>query len=160
MKPQTTAAGFDLKSAAAEYCKLSKRLNRAESRLADKIAALQDKHGQEPAADRAKLAELEAAIKAHAAAHKAEMTGGKGQTAAIGALSVKWRKGRASVQISGDPAAIIAALKRRRLSRFIRVKEELDKTAILKEPQAVKTPIEGLRILPAGAETITLETGA
>lgn len=152
-----TAAGFDLKTAAADYCKLSKRLYRAESRLADKIAALQNKHAQDTAADSAKLAELESHIKAYAAANKDKLTGGKRQAAAIGALSVKWRKGRPSVQISGNTESIIAALKRRRLSRFIRVKEELDKAAILKDFAAIKTPIEGLALLPAG-ETVTLST--
>ena len=54
--------------------------------------------------------------------------------------------------------AQLVKLERRRLNRFIRVKEELDKTALLKETGAIKTPIDGLQIVD-GVEKLIIETG-
>ena len=63
------------------------------------------------------------------------------------------------MEITGDIADILAALKRRRLNRFIRVKEELNKPALLKDAAAIKTPISGLQIVQGG-ESISIETGS
>lgn len=84
---------------------------------------------------------------------------GKTKTAKIGAGVIKWRKQPAKVEVSADLADIFAALKRRRLSRFIHVKEELNKAAILKEAAAIKTPIHGLNITDGG-ETLSIEVWA
>lgn len=143
-------------------------LTKAEKRLADldgkhraKLTALQDKHAAiiEPLA--AEIEKYRAAIANYANSHRAELTqNGKMKTVQIGSGCLKWQKSRAKVEITGDTAAIIASLKRRKLSRFIRVREELDKTAILKEHTAIKTPIDGLAIIQGGTdETLTIETG-
>lgn len=102
-----------------------------------------------------------AVIVGYATDHRAELTdNGKIKTVKIGSGCLKWTKSRAKVEITGDTAAIIASLKRRKLSRFIRVREELDKIAILKEHAAIKTPINGLTIIQGGeSEIVTIETG-
>lgn len=144
-------------------------LTKAEKRLADldgkhrtKVAALQDKHAAtiEPLA--AEIEKHRAAITNYANSHRAELTeNGKMKTVQIGSGCLKWQKSRAKVEITGDTAAIIASLKRRKLNRFIRIREELDKTAILKEHTAIKTPIDGLTIIQSGnSEILTIETGA
>lgn len=117
------------------------------------MAALKAKHDSEIAPLAERMAELETRIKAYAATHQAELTGGKGKTAAIGTGFIKWRNGRDSVKISGNMETIIAELKRRRLSRLIRVKEEINKTAVLTDAAALaKRPIHGLQIVKGGEE--------
>lgn len=49
---------------------------------------------------------------------------------------VKWRLRPPSIAIRGADA-VMAALKSLRLERFIRVKEEIDKEAMLREPEAI-----------------------
>ncbi|QEY23820.1 host-nuclease inhibitor Gam family protein [Neisseria animalis] len=154
-----TAIGFDIAAAVKEYGALSRKLDKAATKLADKTAALKEKYQAETAADTAALEELETRIKVYAEAHKAELTGGKGQTAKIGAACIKWRKGRPSVKVTGNPEEIIKAIKRRRLSRWIYSREEINKAAILQEIDTLQAkPIDGLEIIPAG-ETINIETG-
>lgn len=149
----------ELQTAFAQLGKLERRRADKAAKLQAKIAALQAKHEQEAAADNnGEIGRLKADIEAYAAKHREELTGGKGKSAAIGTGCIKWRKQPAKVEITGDISAILSALKRRRLNRFIRVKEELDKTALLKETGAIKTPIDGLQIVD-GVEKLIIETG-
>ena len=149
----------ELQAAFAQLGKLERRRADKAAKLQAKIAALQAKHEQEAAADNGEIGRLKADIEAYAVKHREELTGGKGKSAAIGTGCIKWRKQPAKVEITGDISAILSALKRRRLTRFIRVKEELDKTALLKETGAIKTPIDGLQIVD-GMEKLIIETGA
>lgn len=150
----------ELQAAFAQLGKLERRRADKAAKPQAKIAALQAKHEQEAASDCAEIAELEAQIADYATRHRAELTdNGKSKTAAVGTGCIKWRKQPAKVEITGNIAAILSVLKRRRLSRFIRVKEELDKTALLKEAAAIKTPIDGLQIV-SGGEKLIIETGA
>ena len=150
----------ELQTAFAQLGRLQRRRADKAAKLQAKIATLQAKHEQESADDCAEIAELEAKIAEYATRHRAELTdNGKSKTATIGTGCIKWRKQPAKVEITGDITAILSALKCRRLSRFIRVKEELDKTALLKEAAAIKTPIDGLQIV-SGGEKLIIETGA
>ena len=150
--------GFDIANAMQEHGKLNRKLNQAEAKLSAKLASLQEKHQAATADDTHRLEELTIKILAYAESHKDELTGGKGQTAKIGTGCIKWRKGKPSVRITGDAAAIIQALRRRKLSRFIRVSEELDKAAILADSEALAArPIDGLEIVPA-IEKVSIES--
>lgn len=61
------------------------------------------------------------------------------------------------MQISSNVEAVIAELKRRRLSRLIRVKYEVNKTAVMDNAALLeKRPIDGLKIIKGGEE-ITLQ---
>ena len=112
----------ELQTAFAQLGKLERRRADKAAKLQAKIAALQAKHEQEAAADNGEIGCLKADIEAYAAKHREELTGGKGKSAAIGTGCIKWRKQPAKVEITGDISAILSALKRRRLNRFIRVK--------------------------------------
>lgn len=150
----------EVQTAFATLSKLEKRRAEKTTKLQAKIADLTAKHEAEIVGDTTEIAAIRAAIAAYAEANRAELThNGKSKTASFGTGVIKWRKLPAKVEITGDAADILAALKRRRLSRFIRVKEELDKTAILKEATAIKTPIKGLSIINGG-ELLTIETAA
>lgn len=147
----------ELKAAFAEWQEINRQMQQAENKQAGKLAALKAKHDSETAPLAERMAELETRIKAYAAAHQTELTGGKGKAAAIGTGFIKWRSGRDSVQISSDTETVIAELKRRRLSRLIRVKEEINKTAVLADAAVLaKRPINGLQIVK-GSEEIVLQ---
>lgn len=154
----TTAAEFQ--TAFKALAKLERRRADKAAQLAAKLAGLKAKHEEEAAPDLAEIAAIRAALADYAEANRAELTGSsKSKTVTVLGGSVKWRKQPAKVEITGEPETIIAALKRRRLTRFIRTKEEIDRAAILREPEAIKTPIAGLAIV-GGGEVMTIETGA
>ncbi len=150
----------EAEAAFSRLAKLEQQQAAKEAKYKAKIQALADKH----AADIDPLANEQAAIRValadYAAAHRAELTdNGKTKTAAIGKGRLKWRKQPDKLEITGDTETIIAVLKRRRLSRFIRVKEELNKPAILAEIGKLKTPIDGIKTV-SGNEVLNIETGA
>jgi len=68
--------------------------------------------------------------------------GGKIKSVDFGHGLVAWRLRPTSVRVS-SVAMVIELLKKLNLTRFVRVKEEVDKEAILKEPDAVKN-VSGL----------------
>lgn len=150
----------EIQTAFSRLAKLEKQQAAKEAKHRAKIQELSSKHAADIAPLVSEQAEIRAAIADYAHHHRAELTdNGKTKSAKIGVGIIKWRKQPAKVEVSGDLTDIFAALKRRRLSRFIRVKEELDKTAILKEAAAIKTPIQGLSITDGG-ETLSIEAGA
>lgn len=149
----------DFQTAFARLAELERRAADKAAKLKAKIADLTAKHEAATAADAAEIDRIRAGLMAYAEANREELTGGKSKTVKLAAGCIKWRKTPAKVEITGDAAEIIAALKRRRLSRFIRVKEEIDRAAVLKEAAAIKTPIDGLKITDSG-ETLSIETGA
>ena len=156
-KVMVIADTAELKAAFTEWQKLNSKAQKAAAAYADKAAALKVKHDTATAPMAERMAELEAGIKAYATAHKAELTNGKGKTAAVGSGFIKWRSARGSVQISSNVEAVIAELKRRRLSRLIRVKYEVNKTAVMDSAALLeKRPIDGLQIIKGGEE-ITLQ---
>lgn len=144
------------------------KLAKAEQRKADldgkhrtKIAELENKYLNATAPLDEEISQLRTELTNYANENRTELTdNGKTKSLKISSGCLKWTKSRAKVEITGDTAAIIAGLKRRKLNRFIRIREELDKTAILKEHTAIKTPIDGLTIIQSGnSEILTIETG-
>lgn len=151
--PAEFRAAFNLLS------KLERRQAAREARVQARIADLLASHKAFSDTLQPECEALRAAIAAYAEANRAELTdGGKSKTMKLSGGCIKWRKQPAKVEVSGELPTILTALKRRRLTRFIRVKEELDKTALLKEAGAIKTPIDGLRIVD-GVEKLAFEFG-
>lgn len=151
----TTRAEFE--NLFNEYSSLCRRLERADNIAAEAAASMAAKHQQDTAADRCKKQEMETAISDYAWQHRNELTeNGKSKTAKIGTGCLKWRKAPAAVQITGDIEAILEQLRRRKLSRLIRVKQEIDKTALLAERELIsRRPIDGIEIAD-GAETLSI----
>ncbi|HEY1502946.1 MAG TPA: host-nuclease inhibitor Gam family protein [Stellaceae bacterium] len=82
----------------------------------------------------AKIKQLSEGLAIWAAANRAVLTkDGKTKTAVLATGELRWRMTPPAVTIRGVKD-VIAAL----ATRFIRTKEEVDKEAILKEPDAVK----------------------
>jgi phage host-nuclease inhibitor protein Gam len=83
-----------------------------------------------------------------AEANRAELCASGGKTVKFPTGEISWRRDPASVSISkkkGMADKIIEALKNAKLKRFLRIKLEIDKEAILKEQDAV-AGIDGLSI--------------
>ncbi len=110
----------------------------------------------------AERAALSDQVVAYAAEHRSRLTdGGKRQNAPFATGKVEWRKGKATVQ--ADPALVekaIARITTLGLTRFLRIKTELDKVAILKEPALLKeNRIRGITIVP-GQESVSVSPTA
>lgn len=160
MKLETYRTTAEFQAAFAELAKMETKQEQQAAKHRAKLAALEQKHSEAAAPLAEQIEAKRAAIAAYAESHRAELTdNGKTKTAAIGKGCLKWRKSPPKLEVTGDTAAIITALKRRKLGRFIRTKEELDKAAILKEAAAIKTPIAGLAVID-GCEILTIQAKA
>jgi phage host-nuclease inhibitor protein Gam len=94
-------------------------------------------------AERKKAIEL--ALQTWAEANKDDLTSDGKRTVNLGTGEVGWRICPPAVKVTGV-AKVIEVLKAKALDRFIKVKEDLDKKAILEEPAAVKG-VKGLEIV-------------
>lgn len=135
------ALGDNERKIAKHTAKMNEELAKVAAKYAERITPLQAMND-----------ELETAVKAWCEAHKDELLTGDGKTANLITGEVSWRCGKPSVVGSATPE-LIDRLERFGLHRFIRVKKELDKTAILKEPTAI-SGIEGVSIKTGDEELI------
>lgn len=116
---------------------LSRQLVRTESLMNDELASI--KKGWEEAAEplRAQIAALNQGVQTWAEANRDTLTqNGKVKTCALTTGEIAWRMRPPSVRITGAEA-VLDTLRRLGLKRFIREKEEVNKDAILNEPEAV-----------------------
>jgi len=92
-----------------------------------------------------KVSQLVEGLFAFAEAHRDELTdGGKRKTVEVPTGTFGWRMTPPAVSLR-DVKSILESLKSLKLKRFIRTKEEVDKEAMLKEPDVVKT-VKGVSI--------------
>lgn len=111
------------------------------TRLADLKAEFESK--AQPIGESIKA--LSHGVQVWAEANRAELTQqGRTKTVRLGHGEISWRMRPAAVAIRGSDA-VLAALKRLGLGRFIRTKEEIDKDAIRKDADAV-AGVKGISI--------------
>ena len=110
---------------------------RAVATMNDEIAAITERHkdGINTLADRAKA--LQSGIQTWCEANRAELTA-KGKTANLITGEVSWRLRPPSIRIRSQEA-VLEALRTLGLIRFVRVKEEVNKDAMLAEPDIAAT---------------------
>lgn len=136
---------------------LQRDLTRMETAMNDVIATAKGKYEEKAAPLKQDLADMTEGLRVWADAHRDELTdGGKVKTADLGTGKIVWRLRPPSVRAPNAAealAALIDWLRARKLTRFIRVKEELDREAMLREPAAV-TGAPGVRIASAGEEFV------
>ena len=124
---------------------IQRKLTRVETEMNDQIAAVTEYHSPDIEQLKAKRDELQAGIQTWCEANRDELTnGGKVKSANLTTGEVQWRNRPPSCTIRGVEA-VIEILKRQKLDRFIRTKEEINKDAILNEQAAVKN-IPGITI--------------
>lgn len=92
------------------------------------------------------LKTLQDGVQGYCEAHRDELTnGGKVKFANLITGEVSWRQRPPSVSVRGQEA-VIDLIKRLGLTRFIRTKEEVNKEAVLNEPDEVRG-VAGLSVI-------------
>ncbi|EJZ5492078.1 host-nuclease inhibitor Gam family protein [Salmonella enterica] len=158
-----------LKAAAASYTPQSKEqvsvdikkigdiqreLTRIETDANDQIAVIMNQNTPKIEALRAELDVLQKGVQTWCEANRADITkDGKTKTANLITGEVAWRTKPDSVSIKGVEL-VLETLKKLKLDRFIRRKEEVNKDAVLADKKAVEN-IKGISIV-SGKETFSI----
>ncbi|ECI5744524.1 host-nuclease inhibitor protein Gam [Salmonella enterica subsp. enterica] len=157
-----------LKAAAASYTPQSKEqvsvdikkigdiqreLTRIETDANDQIAVIMNQNTPKIEALRAELDVLQKGVQTWCEANRSTITKGDSKTANLITGEVAWRKKPDSVNLKGVEI-VIETLKKLKLDRFIRCKEEVNKDAILTDREAVKG-VTGISIV-SGKETFSI----
>lgn len=149
----TTAKKTRIKSAAQAYAPqtqqdcaadihklgdLQREHTRTQAAMNDEIAAITKRFQPELDAQRERITVLQQGIQTWCEANRDALTGGgKVKTANLVTGEVSWRQRPPSVRITGADT-VIETLKRLGLLGFVRMKEEVNKEAILNEPDQVR----------------------
>lgn len=157
-QPALTAVPQTHDDCAADINKIG-RLNReitvTQAAMNDEIAAVTDRYTSEFTPLQDEIKSLSAGVQSFCETNRDDLTmNGKVKTGQFITGTVQWRQKPPSVAARGVEA-VIEALKQFGLSRFVRVKEELNKEAILNEPSAV-SGIAGLSI-KSGVEDFVIQ---
>ncbi|EDR5775244.1 host-nuclease inhibitor protein Gam [Salmonella enterica subsp. enterica serovar Kokomlemle] len=157
-----------LKAAAASYTPQSKEqvsidikkigdiqreLTRIEADANDQIAVIMNQNTPKIEALRAELDVLQKGVQTWCEANRSSITKGSSKTANLITGEVAWRTKPDSVSIKGAEL-VLEALKKLKLDRFIRRKEEVNKDAILADKKAVEN-IKGISIV-SGKEVFSI----
>jgi phage host-nuclease inhibitor protein Gam len=141
---------------------IQRELIRLETEMNDKIAEITASYSSTIDLLKLKSTQLQTGIQIWCEANRDELTnGGKVKSANLVTGEVQWRNRPPSCTIRGSES-VIEALKELKLTRFIRTKEEINKEAILNEPNAVahvpgitiKKDVEDFAIVPFEQEVI------
>lgn len=123
--------------AVAEIGRLSRDLDRLTADMNDELATVKARHEETAEPIRLKIEALTTGVQTWAEANRDTLTQhGKVKTAALTTGEIAWRLRPPSVRVTGAEA-VLDVLRRLGLKRFIREKEEVNKEAILNEPEAV-----------------------
>lgn len=125
---------------------LQRQFARASTEMNDAIANITQNYQPRLAAISEQIATLQEGVQGFCEAHRAELTdGGKVKSANLITGEVQWRQRPPSVSVRGAEA-VIEMLKRLGLDRFVRTKEEVNKEAVLNEPDEVRG-VAGLSVI-------------
>lgn len=123
-----------------------RELKRTETEMNDQIAAITKKSAPRVKELQATIKALQSSIQPWCESNRAALTNGnKVKTAKFITGEVQWRKCPPSVRLTKKVQIVLEALKARKLIRFIRTKEEINKDAILADQNAARD-IPGLKI--------------
>ena len=131
--------------AIAEIGRRQRERERIQAAMNDQLAAIRQQFEEQARPHALALRELSAGVHTWCEANRDALTqGGKVKTANLASGEVRWRVRPPSVGVKALDN-VLAALRQLGLARFIRTKEELNKEAILAEPDAVQH-VKGLTI--------------
>lgn len=131
--------------AVSEIGRLQRERVRIETAMNDELARIKERYEAEAAPCGERIGLLVKGVRIFCEARRDELTdGGKSKTVALAAGELRWRVPPPKVVIR-SPDAVMSALRRLGLQRFIRTKEEISKEALLLEPEAVQQ-IRGISI--------------
>lgn len=133
---------------------LQRDMQRATAEMNDRIAAITAEYQPTLESISQRITSLQEGVQAYCEANRAELTdGGKVKFANLVTGEVNWRQRPPSVRITGADS-VIDTLRRLALGRFIRTKDEVNKEAILNEPEAVQG-VAGISIV-SGVEDFVI----
>jgi phage host-nuclease inhibitor protein Gam len=125
--------------AIAEIGRLQRERARIEADMNDEMARVKEKHEEKALPLGERIRALSAGVQAWCEVNRDALTqGGKVKTAALASGKVNWRMRPPKVTLRGKDQ-ILSALKAMSLRRFIRESEEVNKEAMLAEPQVAAT---------------------
>lgn len=131
--------------AIAEIGRRQRERDRIQAAMNDRLADVRQFFEEEALPHAQAIHEIAQGVQTWCEANRDELTqGGKVKHAALASGEVKWRMRPKSVSIRGLEK-VLEALKSFKLERFIRTKEEVNKEAILDEPEAVEN-VKGITI--------------
>lgn len=146
----------EVESAIKEIGDLNRELERLAIEQNDRLAAITEEYAPLMNAVKEKLEPKQDAVQAWCESRRDELTqNGKTKTGSFNTGEVQWRQRPPSVGIRGADA-VLESLRTLGLVRFIRTKEEVNKEAMLNEPElaatvagvTIKTGIEDFVITP------------
>lgn len=145
----------EARNAAQSYANCEIAIQKKELAFNEALAKLKAKH--EPFISEARQVQEEAAevLEAYAELNKEAWEGKK---MSVGIVTFGYRTGPRAVQVREKVEVVISWLKEAGLKRFLRVKEELDKPAMLKEKnEAVVNQLAECQISFAQSETFFVD---
>ncbi len=117
---------------------LQRQITVASAEMNDAIAEITERYQPVLEGIKEQIKPLQAGVQVWCEANRHELTrGGKVKTASFVTGEVQWRKRPSSVLVRGAEA-VMDALQQLGLGRFLRTKTEINKEAILNEPEAVR----------------------
>ncbi|MEF2154674.1 host-nuclease inhibitor Gam family protein [Luteimonas sp. FXH3W] len=117
---------------------------RIQAQMNDDLNVIRAKYEYDGQTQQAIIDANFAAVQIYAEANKDDLLKGKLKTVKLSTGELSWRKRPASVSIRGVDG-VLGALKSLKLDRFIRTKEEIDKSAILADRDAAVV-VKGITI--------------
>lgn len=116
---------------------IQREFERSKAEMNDAIANITKSYAPVLEAQQTRMAALQTGVQVWCEANRATLCEGTGKTANLVTGEVSWRQRPPSVAIRGADA-VIETLQRMHLERFVRTKEEVNKEAMLNEPDAVR----------------------
>ena len=137
---------------------LARDRERVQAEMNDAIAQVQKRAAEEIAPLDAEWKELEASILMYCTTNRDALTdGGKVKFADLITGKVQWRNNPPKVQIRGNDAVLALLEQDEKYERFVRIKREVNKEAVLNEPDFFAgNPVPGLSIVQ-GKEFFVIE---
>ena len=151
----------DVEVAIKQIGDLQRQLEKAAIEQNNELAAITEKYAPILTALKEQIEPIQTAVQAWCESRRDELTNnGKTKTGNFNTGEVQWRQRPPSVVIRGADS-VIEALKTHGLIRFIRTKEEINKEAMLNEPDlaasiagvTIKTGVEDFVITPFEQDT-------
>jgi len=136
----------DAVAAVAEIGRRQRERTRIETALNDEIAGIKARYEEAARPHAEAIKALTEGVHMWCEANRASLTeGGKVKSANLSSGDIGWRSSPPRVKVTGV-SAVIELIKSLKLNRFLRVKEEINKEAMLAEPEAA-TAIKGVEII-------------
>lgn len=131
-----------------------RELGRLDTKMNDEIAAITDDYTPHINHLKDKIKDLQKGIAAWCEANRAELTASGGKSVNMVTGKISWRQRPPSVRLT-KVDAVLESLRTLGLQRFIRNKEEVNKDAMLAEPEIAQT-VAGVKV-NTGVEDFVIE---